>query len=199
MDQHQVEIEALTDFRDASVRYRGDLLDVFQQAEREISAALRRMEDLRADWQQQVRQRNLVLQDCYRQAMAASMDGGWVDCSGCQQRLQDAEQQLAIVIRTHDRIQRAVDAYRQRCHDYAAYLDDPFARGQEYLRHCISEYSRFAQQQLMPAHLEGMLKFKPPFVTKEPLPTGRLSAARGLGPRPGGSERSAGHGPESGS
>lgn len=197
MDQHQVEIEALTDFRDASVRYRGDLLDVFQQGEREISAALRRMEDLRADWQQQVRQRTMIVQDCHRQAMAAAMEGGWMDCSGVQARLQAAEQQLAAVIRAHDRVQRAVDTYRQRCHDYAAYLDDPFARGQEYLRHCISEYSRFAQQQLMPAHLEQMLKFNPPFLAKEPLPTGRLGAARGLGPR-GGSERSAGGGPESG-
>lgn len=197
MEQHQAQIEELTAFRDAAAQYRWGLHEVFKEAARESAAVLRRLDDLCQDWRHEMDRCRDRLYACLRDAAMAAADGYWVDCSGYEHRLHAAEQELARCLRVRDQVQRAVDQYERRRLAYAGFLENDLGRGQEYLRAVIEDYSRFAQQQIMPPHIEQMLRFKQPFVSKEDPSMRPPSTLGGLGPRPrGGSVEQAG-GPES--
>jgi hypothetical protein len=133
MTRIAADVEALDALRDALRVFAARQTDALDAAEAEIDRTQAILDDAEQDARYAVERHQAELHTCYREAAFAAAEGGWVDCSGYEYALSEAEDRLARIIRWQGRVQDAVSRYRADERALAVVLESDLPRATAYL------------------------------------------------------------------
>ena len=133
MTRIAADVEALDALRDALRIFAARQTDALDSAEREIGRTQAMIEAAEREARREVERCRTALVDCYREADYAAAQGGWVDCSGYEYALAEAEDRLARILAWQSRVHEAVQQYRSVARSLQAALENDLPRATSYL------------------------------------------------------------------
>ncbi len=153
MTRIYADIEALKALRQALLTYANRQAEALDEAEREIGRTQERLAQREEYWRRQVWRRSEELQQCLWEAQRAAAEGYYVDCSGYEYALHQAEEELERVVQWGRRVEEAAAQYRRVARRLISVLENDLPRATGFLADRIAALEAYYAQQVTGAAL----------------------------------------------
>jgi len=127
------DVEALKALRAALPDFARRQYEAMEQAEAEIARTQDRLAAAEQEARYEVERARAALEACLYQALLAAQQGGYVDCSGYEYALRQAEERLVRILEWQNRVRQEAENFRAAARAYQDALAQRIANATAYL------------------------------------------------------------------